>query len=261
MVKMVTAHTSELDNAQAAAQEILGRLSGGGPIFGTSAFDQSPGHHRTPLVIHKGEAYSDRLALILVWGAQAENRFHISALPPQNICSQPMPVTRAQGNKLISINNMSAAKFMEQTGVICAENTDSIYAFPLLIDNHDGAGLKPCAMYDIEEDGALRCGCAFSPGATLQLANQVRESVLHSSEQIAESIKRESTGNGHLVFSCFGRSAPLVDLKDEMRLFQKHLRETPYLFIYSGGEFCPVYDGRGGIRNEFHQFSIVSISF
>jgi hypothetical protein len=239
---------------------ILDHLSGGIPIFGTSALDETPGH-RTPLIIHNGEVYSDRLALFLVWDAEMETRFHISNLSPMNIYSQPAPVTKARGNRLISINNMSAAKFMEQTGVISADSADGLYAFPLLIDNHDGTAPKPCAMHDVENGGVLRCGGIIRPGATVQLVNQVRENVLCSSEQIAESIKKESIGNGHLIFSCFGRSAPLVDLKDEMLLFHKHLGETPYMFIYSGGEFCPVYDGRGGIRNDFHQFSIVSVSF
>jgi hypothetical protein len=36
---------------------------------------------------------------------------------------------------------------------------------------------------------------------------------------------------------------------------------TSYGFIYSGGEFCPVYDEGGGIHNCFQQFSIISVSF
>ncbi|MDR0597614.1 MAG: FIST C-terminal domain-containing protein [Treponema sp.] len=239
--------------------DILDRVSGGTPLFGTNALDETI-EKRTPLVIYNGNSYSDRLALITVCGA-VESRFAVKSLPAMNIYSKPAIVTGVEDNNLISINSIPAVEFMEKLGIISKNKINAVYGFPLLIDNHDGRGPKSCAIHSIEDGGVLRCGSAIVEGATLKLVSQMQEEVLHNSEQLAESIKKEGGKKNHLIFSCFGRSVPLVDMKDEMELFQKYLGKMPYVFIYSGGEFCPVRSEQGGICNCFLQFSIISASF
>jgi hypothetical protein len=239
--------------------EALHCLSGGKPLFGTNALDETIGN-RSPLVIYNGSAYPDRMALLFSCGP-VDSRFYIESLPVMPIYSRPVLVTEAQGSRIVSINNRPAVEFVESHSGISRDKINAVYAFPLLVDNHDGMGPQPCGIHGVEKDGALCCGSAVSTGATLKLVNQVQEQVLRSSTQFAELIKKESKGRNHLIFSCFGRSMPLVDLKDEMELFQKHMQGTSYVFIYSGGEFCPIYEENGGIRNGFHQFSIVSANF
>jgi hypothetical protein len=151
---------------------------------------------------------------------------------------------------------------MEKAGIISDGKINAaIYGFPLLVNNNDGTGVKSCAIHSIEEGGVLRCGSAIAEGATLKLVNQMQEEVLCSSGSFAQSLKEKNGGKAHMIFSCFGRSAPLVDVKDEMILFKKNMEGTSYVFVYSGGEFCPVYDEQGGIHNRFHQFSVISASF
>jgi hypothetical protein len=242
------------------AVEILDRVSGGIPLFGTNALNESFSN-RIPLIIHNGTSYPDRLALILVNGA-VESRFHVKSLPAMNIYSQPAIVTEVQDNRLISINNIPAFEFMEKFGLLSAAQINTmIYGFPLLIDNHDGTGPKPCAIHNTGENGGLYCGSAIAKGATLKLVSQMQEEVLRDSERLAELIKKEDGKKRYLIFSCFGRSAPLVDLKDEMKLFQKHLEGKSYMFVYARGEFCPIDNKQGEILNCFHQFSIISLSF
>jgi hypothetical protein len=256
---IMACHSNSENFSGDKAVDVLDRVSRGTPIFGTNALDETFGY-RTPQIIHNGAAYSDRLALLLIYGG-VESRFYVSSLPSMNIYSKPAFVTEAQDNRLISINNIPAAEFMRKNGILLEDKINAVYAFPLMIDNHDGKGPNPCAIHNIEEGGVLRCGSAFVKGAELRLVNQMQEEVLCSLEQLVESFKKESGKNRHLIFSCFGRSAPLVDIKDEMKLFQKHTEGRSYVFIYSGGEFCPVYDEQGGIHNCFHQFSIISLSF
>jgi hypothetical protein len=243
------------------AADILNGVSGGTPVFGTIALDETIGI-RMPMIIHNGTAYSDRLALLTICGNAPENRFTVKPLPAMNFYSQPALVTGARGNRLISINNIPAAEFMERVGIVSKGQINAaIQGFPLLVDNKDGTEPKSCAIHSVEDGGVLRCGSDIAEGATLKLVNQMQEEVLRSSAQFVEVIKRESGKKAHVVFSCFGRSAPLVDLKDEMGLFQENMAGRSYVFIYSGGEFCPVYDAHGGIHNRFHQFSVISISF
>jgi hypothetical protein len=257
---MLMCHSNSDKLSGNEALQILDRLSGGTPVFGTNALDETFGK-RTPMIIHNGKAYTDRLALLAICGAAPECRFDIKSLPAMNFNSQPVTVTAAQGNRLISINNMPAAEFMEKMGVISGGKLNAIHSFPLLIDNKDGEGEKSYGIHSIEAGGVLRCGSAITKGAALKFVNQTREEVLCGSEQMVELLKNKHDKKAHLIFSCFGRSAPLVDLKDEMRLFQENLEEIAYLFIYSAGEFCPMYDKGGGTHNHFHQFSIISLSF
>jgi hypothetical protein len=238
---------------------ILNRLSGRAPVFGTYALDETIGK-KMPVIIHNGTAYSDRLALLSICGDVPESRFTVKTLPAMNFQSQPALVTDARENRLISINNIPAFEFMEKAGIISKSNTSAVYGFPLMINNNDGTGPKTCAVHSVEEGGILRCGSAIARGATLKIVNQMQKEVLRSSEQLIESIKNEGGTKAHLIFSCFGRSAPLLDLKDEMSLFQKNMQGIPYVFVYSAGEFCPLYDEQGGTHNCFHQYSIVSLT-
>jgi hypothetical protein len=251
-------HPSLTGFSEDQALGTLNRLSGGSPLFGTKALDETIGDP-LPLVFHKGAAYPDRIALLLLYGP-LESRFHVAPLPEMAISSRPALVTEARGNRIVSINNRPAIEFLESLGTVSIEKMNIFYAFPLLVDNHDGAGPKPCGIYDAEEGGILRCGRLINTGATIKIINVVQEQVFRSSARFLDVIKKENSGKNHLIFSCFGRSMPLVDLKDELNLFQKHLKGIPYVFIYSRGEFCPVEEN-GGICNRFHQFCIVSVSF
>jgi hypothetical protein len=49
----------------------------------------------------------------------------------------------------------------------------------------------------------------------------------------------------------------------EIELIQKELAgfPAPYLFFYSGGEFCPQYTESGGIVNRFYQYALVACQF
>jgi hypothetical protein len=237
---------------------IFDRVSGGTPVFGTYALDESAGD-RNPVVLYNGTAHPDRLALVAICGDVSESRFVVKTLPAMQFFTQPALVTDARDNRLISINNTPAAEFMKRVGVLSDGTTSAVHGFPLLVDNKDGTGTKSCAIHDIEEGGVLRCGSNIVKGATLKIVNQMLTEVLRSSEQLIESIKSSGDNRAHLIFSCFGRSAPLLDLKDEMKLFQENMGEIAYVFVYSGGEFSPMYDERGGTHNRFHQYSIVSL--
>jgi hypothetical protein len=168
--------------------DILNRISGGTPIFGTNALDDTI-ENRTPLIIYDGASYSDMLALLTIYGV-VESRFEIKSLPPMNIYSKPAIVTEVQGSRIISINNIPAVEFMEALGITSKNKVNAVYGFPLLIDNNDGTGPKSCAIHSIEDGGVLRCGSAIARGATLKLVSQMQEEVLYSSEQLAEAIKK-----------------------------------------------------------------------
>jgi hypothetical protein len=283
--QIIMVHPKLFNFAGDRTVKVLDRLSNGTPLFGTVALDEVLGS-RSPMVIHNGSVYPDRIALLLTSGAESrfcsdffyppevhfpgENK-HVTAsrsrlgtgLPGNRPLGfdQPLLVTEARDNQLISINNIPASEFMNRIGIVAKDQLDVISGFPILIDNHDGAGMRPNAIHGIEKGGVLRCGATITTGAALKLGSMIREDVLRSTEHLIASIKQENRRNGHLIFSCYGRSIVLVDLTDETAICRGQMEGQSYLFAYSGGEFCPVYDGEGGVHNYFHQYSIVSASF
>jgi hypothetical protein len=250
-------HPQIPEYAENRTVNVLDRLSGGKPLFGTVAVDEAIGS-RSPMIIHNGEVYTDRLAMIL--SGNAESRFLIENVPTAGILSRPALVTSAQGNRLAAVNNMPAVRFLEKAGVISGGGLKSICAFPLLIDNHDDRGIHVYAIYGIE-NGVLRCGGSISEGATLRIGNFSREELLCSTGRFAESLRDMRDVAGHLVFSCYGRSVALLDMQDEIERFQNGMKGRDYLFIYSGGEFCPDCGKEGKAVNLFQQYSIISAGF
>ncbi|MDR1948801.1 MAG: FIST C-terminal domain-containing protein [Spirochaetaceae bacterium] len=237
---------------------VLDRLSKGRPIFGASALDMNT-NVRSPKTIYNGAAYSDRLALLLLSGGR-EPQFFVDSIPHKKTRSQQAVITEAEGNRMFSINNMSAVSYMERIGLINDGVIDLLYAFPLVIDNHDGEKPWPCVIVGIGPDGALLCGGSILPGSTLSIGSPLGEDVLTTAARIVEIAKQKQDRDGLLIFSCFSRNVALVDSGDEMKLVQKLMADSslPYIFLYSAGEICPLCTGDGKIVNRFHQYSIIS---
>jgi hypothetical protein len=129
-------HSNPEGFAGDTVMRILDSASGGAPVFGTNALDETFGS-LPRLVIHNGRSYSDRLVLLALCGGKLESRFDSQSLPAMNIHRQPALVTEAQDNRIISINNMPAAEFMEKNGVISEGRINALHGFPLLVNNND----------------------------------------------------------------------------------------------------------------------------
>ncbi|MDR1893459.1 MAG: hypothetical protein LBQ61_02045 [Spirochaetales bacterium] len=237
---------------------VLDRLSGGVPLFGAVVRDEaSGGVPRT--IIFNGEAYHDRMALLLISGM--ESRFDSESLTVSDIRARPIMVTASEDNKLIGVNNKNAASFMENIGVISSGKISVVSACPIMVDNHDGEGWKVCAIYRREEGGALRCGVTILPGAALRVGNFTQDEVLQSTRNFIGKIKKNTGVKNYFIISCFGRSVVLVDINKEAEMIAEELEETGYLFFHAAGEFCPVYDGNGRTVNRFFQYSIISAGY
>jgi hypothetical protein len=237
---------------------VLDRLSGGAPLFGTIALDMDT-TVRSPKVIYNGAAYADRLVVVLLSG-DVRPRFFIDSIPEKKAHSQQAVITAAEGNRMISVNNMPTVTYMERIGLINDDMVELLYAFPLLIDNHDGEKPRPYIITGVGSDGSVFCGNSIRPGSTLNIGSPLREDVLATAANVVGLAGQEQDRNGLLIFSCFSRNVALVDSQDEMILVQKLMADSslPYMFLYSGGELCPYHRADGRMSNRFHQYSIVS---
>jgi hypothetical protein len=245
--------------------DILNRESGGVPLFGTIAVDIAT-EVRTPLSIFNGEACGDRIPLLLITGVR-KFKFFFMALPGQTRLRQQAVVTEAEDVRIISLNKEPAVNYLKQVGLVQGEGSlDILYAFPLEVNFHDGNPPRIFGMYHINPDGSITCGSPIPAGSTVYIGSIGSDPVLETASRITGQIKSELDQNkeycGLLIFSCFSRTLVLPDPSDEMTIIQNRLKDfpLPYLFLYAGGEYCPVYTEKG-LTNGFHQYTIIACLF
>ncbi|MDR3200113.1 MAG: FIST C-terminal domain-containing protein [Spirochaetales bacterium] len=237
--------------------DVLDRVSGGSPIIGGVAEDAGVAI-RSPQTIYNGSAYPDRLPLLLIFG-DVKVRFLLDFLPGEMIFNQQAVITKAEGNRLISLDNMPAAAFMEKIGLIRKGMIDVLYAFPISVDYHDGLEPRVFTIYNVNDDGSLTSGSSIPPGGTLRIGSVTSDLVMESAVHITELIKKGAAREGVLIFSCFSRSLACEDPNAELKLVNKQLESfpAPYIFLYVSGEICPVYTEQKDLINRFHQYTIV----
>jgi hypothetical protein len=241
--------------------KVLDQVSGGIPIFGTGALDVTIAT-RTPMTIYNGTAYPDRLAVILLSGC-ASPHFAIDSIGEQKNHSQKAVITAAEGNRIISINNTPATVYMEKIGLITKGVLNTLFAFPLTIENRQGEKINNCIIQSKEANGSLVCSCSVSTGSTLYVGVPSIDVVLKTVVNMTRRIKEKQDRNLLFIVSCFSRCIALVEASEEMNLIQKELADfsVPYIFLYSGGETCPVENAAGRMQNRHHNYAIISCSF
>jgi hypothetical protein len=131
--------------------------------------------------------------------------------------------------------------------------------FPLALGADDSATPRLFVIYSINDDGSLTCSANTPAGSTIFIGSPGSGEVVNSAKTIAAAVKK-TKGEAVLLFSCFSRSVILTNLRDEMDAIQEEFRDSklPYMFVYAGGEICPVYNKKGNTANRYHNYSIVS---
>ena len=241
-----------------AVSESLGRASGNIPVFGTLALDLEL-EVREPLVIYNGGYYAERMAVINV-GGEIQSHFFAEAFTLGNAVAQDAIITEVDGVRLISINNMPAVQYIQRLGMVSNGRLQGgNMAIPIAVDRGDGTQPRVGTFYDITPDGAIICGEVLPVGASLAIGTVSHEDVLETAETVIDQMLAQNEKNLFLLFSCFSRAIVLHHPSAEMDLIQKKLDAAgvPYLFAYSGGEICPLYDRDGNFVNTSHIYSVV----
>jgi hypothetical protein len=236
---------------------VLDRESQGAPVFGVEALDVDT-KIRTPKTLYKGTAYADRM-IILFFSGNMEPRFFVDSVWRNNIYNQKALVTAAEGNRMISVNNIPAAEYMEKIGLIIEARPDLLFAFPFAIDPGGNAPRQLFIIYAINDDGSMTCSVNTPAGSVIYIGSPDSGEVINTAKNITAVVK-EIKGEAALIFSCFSRSVILANPRDEMEAIQEELGDSalPYVFAYSGGEICPVCSEKGGLANQYHNYSIIA---
>jgi hypothetical protein len=241
--------------------ETLNRLSEGTLFFGSRAVDMDHAP-QNPMVIYNGDVHPDRLCLMMFAG-DVKPRFFTNSIIKQDIFYHKARITGADRNRLISIDNMPAEKYMEKIGVLENGQIETIVAFPILADPQDGTEPQLLVFTNIDPDGTLICVSNVIANGTLSIGTPTTAIVLENAIDTLNQIKQVPEQNGLLIFSCISRNIALADPVSEMETVQEQLRgsASPFLFTYSGGEICPRYGANNEPINRFHMYAIVACVF
>jgi hypothetical protein len=236
--------------------KVLDRVSGGTPIFGTLSNDTSPTYENAK-TFRNGEMHAYKIALILI-GGDFNPKFFVTALSERNIQQQSAVVTESEGYRLKRVNDMHLLDYLTSIGVD-THGLAAVTTLPFLVDYKDGTKPTACSMYSITEEGAL-CGVAIPEGASLTFASVDYNSVLETAETAATTAlayAEERGASGMIAIPCLSRCLVITPTSEaEMEKTREIIGDRmPFIFIYSGGEICPVYNTQGDMINRFHNLT------
>ncbi|MDR2588790.1 MAG: FIST C-terminal domain-containing protein [Spirochaetales bacterium] len=238
----------------------LERAAGGSlPFFGTCALDADT-KIRNPMTIFNGAAYNDNIALLLLSG-NVTPHFFSASLPEKTSFALDAIVTRADGNKILTINNLPAGNFMEKLGISRLEPRTTLFAIPIFADYHTGEPPDLLVIRDIGEDGSVICTTNVAAGCTLNVGSLTADFVLASAKELVCQIKNSNAvSSGVLLFSCLNRNIAMADPTAELEAVQKEFENFPFpwLFMYATGEICPLHTEANTLRNHFNQYALIA---
>jgi hypothetical protein len=237
--------------------EKLDALSGSVPAFGTLAISNEPDYSRS-YTFYNGECYVDAMALAVLIGGAAPEFLSVS-VNEENILKQKAIITGVNRNVLQTINNMPAIQYLESIGLVKNGDVMGLPAMPFVIYLEDGSILIRACIGPAGEGALILCG-AVPLNSTNALATMGFEDVISSTESKVTEALAAAKGRGILMYSCAGRNWSLgMQPMAEHEKVEECLgtKDTPYHFVYSGGEIFPSRLGGGRIVNHLQNDSLI----
>jgi hypothetical protein len=235
----------------------LNEVSGEVPIFGLVAADYNVSRPN-PLVLFDGEAYDRSFVMVSISG-NITPRFTFSGISEEKVMRRKAVVTKVEDNVLKEINDVPALRYMESLGFVENGKFKGTVTIPLVVDYNDGTPpslrtiFKPTPEGYLLLAGAIPENCAFGVGVIDS------EYIVETAEELTREVRDYDF---LLIGSCLARSFVLEwDNMAEIACIRSRLGGTPFLFIYSYGEFCPVKTENGRLMNRFHNLTLVSCAF
>jgi hypothetical protein len=244
----------------------LSKASEGTPNFGTLAVDNSIDYHNS-YVIYNGEAYKDRLALVLIHG-EVKPKFYLASLSKEKIFREKGVVTASKGNQLQMINGISVEEYLLSLGLTKGEDGAivGVNSYPFIVDYNDGTTPVVRVMFAITPEGYAVCGGDIPEGATLTVGSIDGDEVVKATSDKLHEIPADGRPDALLIFSCIGRYFSLGYEAEREADEVKRLLDgngAAYVMTYSGGEICPTYatDDTEATTNRFHNDTFVVCAF
>jgi hypothetical protein len=235
--------------------EKLDALSGGIPAFGTLAISNEPDYSRS-YTLYNGEPYLTSMALAVFVGNAAPEFLSVS-VNEENILRQKAVITGVNRNILQTINNMPAVNYLESIGIVKDGDVSGLQSMPFIIYLEDGSLLIRACIGGAGDGTLILCG-AVPVNSTIALATMGFEDVVNSTKVKVTEAGAAAKGRGILMYSCAGRNWSLgMQPMAEHEKTRECLGETPYHFVYSGGEIFPSRLDGGRMVNHLQNDSLI----
>jgi hypothetical protein len=239
------------------------RISGGKPVFGTLANDTSTDYQQGGC-FRNSEFHRYKAAVLLVKG-DFKPRFYTAAIAAKNIQQQNAVVTESTGYLISKINDIPLMDYFVSIGIIQQKHLAAVTMIPLMVNLGDGTKPFANSMYGISEQGAF-CGCETPVGAMVSFAEVDYNSIMETCDAALKEALADAAQNaaaGIIAIPCLSR--PIVispAVNDEIKKSLSIVGDkVPFSLLYSGGEFCPVYNKQGGLVNRFHNLTYTLMVF
>jgi hypothetical protein len=245
--------------------ETIEEICGDVPVFGTLSVDDSLDQYDRSMSVYNKEASKHELSYVLFFG-DVNPRFFVASVPIQtNVVDTNAVITRADGQIIYEVNNVSVYDYFESVGFASdGKLTQGVYFLPLLLTVQDPDGMKRTfvrAILDFAPDGSTTCRGKVVEGATITFGSLQAADILKATSDIVAKINQEKDVTVALFFSCLIRRLCIgSDHLKELAVIKDSLRDDiPFMASYSGGEICPVgCNKKGEYNNSFHNYSLVA---
>jgi hypothetical protein len=240
------------------------------PIFGAVANDdkQNVRPRTNARILAGGELYDDRLALLLVSG-NVSPKFYIASLTEDAIIMPRVGViTKADGIRLLQVNNISAPEFFMQIGFLSANaggwrnGGEGLLSSLFVLHVEDGCGgSSDLTRIPFKVDAeAVYCAGPLFEGAAISIAFNTRDGVVETASRLCEQIKRECAGGTALMYTCIGRRFGLLgEPMAELSTIINSLKDQfVYTAAYGSGEMCPTKVIEGQAYNQDHNQTLAA---
>lgn len=243
---------------------VFTEVSGGVPCFGTLAVDDSQ-DFRDCYMIHNGEHYRDRMAMLLVYNDFVP-KFYIATISEGRIMfDKPALITESQGHILKEVNGRPLVEYFDSLGLTQASETSyAMTSLPFMLDYGDGTPLVSKVFIALTDEKYGICAGAMPEGCTLYLGVFDKDDVLLTTRQTVQAALSDIEGaSGILIYSCISRIMSLAgDSTAEMELVRSKVGDKlPVMMAYSGGEMCPTQQSGAGAINRFHNNAFILCVF
>jgi hypothetical protein len=236
------------------------------PLFGSFAADNTIDYRKCN-VLYRGEASSDRLAFVAIYGA-IEPQFHVATISHDSIFEEKGVVTSSDGNQLRTVNNMTAVEFLKSKGLVAVANgaIEGINSFPYIVDYNDGTPPVIRVIFATTPEGDVICLGDIPVGSTLAVGHFDEEEIRVTTRRSLASLKNTREQHVGIIFSCIGRYfTMMLGPTGETDAIHEYIDPSgvPYIFAYSGGEICPMTNimDESSLTNRFHNSTFIVLLF
>lgn len=240
-----------------AFEEVMGPV----PIFGNVPVAYVGKTAVSRITVNQTEC-AQSIAFVVIYGDIHVSFFTASVLK-KNIVNKRGIITKSCNNIVMQINDTIAADHFQELGLhrdaFFQENSSA----PLLLEYSTTQPPLVRNILRVTPEGYLVCGGDMPEMASLTIVTSNDLAIQETLNQMLDEIMQLEDIEGVCFVSCFGRAFMLgINIDIEIEAIRAKLgRDIPFLFSYSGGEFCPLPDVHEQQHNQFHNFSAIACVF